>query len=64
MITIDEVKDFHTKYTSLTFIDMLEALARVADMKSIPKESDLEAAGVIGCDYHLSLMGRYVVYVA
>lgn len=47
MITVDEIKDYQ-KYTSITFIDMLEALGRVADMKSIPKESDLEAAGE-GC---------------
>ena len=42
--TIDEIKDY-PKYTSITFIDMLEALGRVADMKSMPMESDLEAAG-------------------
>ena len=44
MLTVDEIKDYN-KYTSLTFIDFLEALGRVADMKSLPLESELEAAG-------------------
>jgi hypothetical protein len=44
MQTIDEVKDF-PRYTSLTFVDFLEALGRVADTKSLPLESDLESAG-------------------
>ena len=47
MATIDEIKDY-AKYTSLTFIDFLEALGRVADMKNLPLESDLEAAGAGG----------------
>jgi hypothetical protein len=33
------------RYTSLTFIDFLEALGRVADMKSLPLDADLDAAG-------------------
>ena len=44
MGTIDEIKDYQ-KYTSITFVDMLEALGRVADMMSLPSQSDLEAAG-------------------
>ena len=48
MATIDEIKDY-AKYTSLTFIDFLEALGRVADMKNLPLESNLEAAGAGRC---------------
>jgi hypothetical protein len=33
------------RWTSLTFIDFLEALGRVADAKSLPTASDLDAAG-------------------
>lgn len=33
------------RYTSLTFVDFLEALGRVADAKSMPTASDLDAAG-------------------
>jgi hypothetical protein len=33
------------RYTSLSFIDLLEALGRVADAKSMPTASDLDAAG-------------------
>jgi hypothetical protein len=33
------------RYTCLTFIDFLEALGRVADAKSLPTASDLDAAG-------------------
>jgi hypothetical protein len=44
MMTVDEIKDY-TKYSSFSFIDMLEGLGRVADMKSLPLESELEAAG-------------------
>lgn len=33
------------RYTSLSFIDFLEALGRVADAKSLPTASDLDAAG-------------------
>lgn len=36
------------RYISLTFIDFLEAIGRVADMKSLPLESELEGAGVRG----------------
>ena len=51
MGTIDEIKDYQ-KYTSITFVDMLEALGRVADMMSLPSQSDLEAAGnfLLGLD--------------
>ena len=41
---MDEIKDYQ-KYTSITFIDMLEALGRVADMKNLPLQSNLDAAG-------------------
>lgn len=44
MYVIDEVKDYQ-RYTSLTFIDFLEALGRCADMKSLPPQADIEAAG-------------------
>ncbi|KAL6756926.1 hypothetical protein V8C86DRAFT_2637564 [Haematococcus lacustris] len=44
MYVLDEVKDYQ-RYSSVTFVDFLEALARVADMKSLPEEADLEAAG-------------------
>ena len=33
------------RYTSLTLIDFMEALGRVADAKSLPTASDLDAAG-------------------
>jgi len=33
------------RYTTLTFVDFLEALGRVADAKSLPTASDLDAAG-------------------
>lgn len=46
MAVLDEIKDYG-RYTSLTFVDFLEALGRVADMKSLPTDSDLDAAG--GC---------------
>jgi len=44
MFVLDEVKDY-ARYTSLTFIDFLEALGRAADMKSLPGPEDLEQAG-------------------
>lgn len=44
MQTVDEIKDYQ-KMISLTFIDFLEALGRVADMKSFPTSQDLEHAG-------------------
>jgi len=44
MFVLDEIKDY-SRYTSLTFIDFLEALGRAADMKSLPNPEDLEAAG-------------------
>ena len=42
--TVDEIKDY-VRYTSITWTDMIEALGRVADMKSLPARGDLEAAG-------------------
>ena len=44
MQTVDEIKDYQ-KMISLTFIDFLEAIGRVADMKSFPTSQDLEHAG-------------------
>ncbi|GMH33927.1 hypothetical protein BSKO_01761 [Bryopsis sp. KO-2023] len=44
MIVQDEVKDFG-KYESMTFVDMLEGLGRVAEMKSLPSMLDLDDAG-------------------
>ncbi len=51
MYTIDEIKDYQ-KYISITWVDMLDCLGRVADMKSLPKKADLEAAGEVApmCD--------------
>lgn len=43
MHVIDEIKDYG-RYTALTFVDFLEALGRVADMKSLPTASDLDEA--------------------
>lgn len=40
MTTIDEIRDF-AKYESLLFIDFLEALGHIADMKILPLASDL-----------------------
>ena len=44
MYVVDEIKDY-ARYTCLSFIDFLEALGRVADMKSLPTASDLDVAG-------------------
>eukprot|EP00191_Tetraselmis_sp_GSL018_P024515 CAMPEP_0177627972 /NCGR_PEP_ID=MMETSP0419_2-20121207/31498_1 /TAXON_ID=582737 /ORGANISM="Tetraselmis sp., Strain GSL018" /LENGTH=1910 /DNA_ID=CAMNT_0019129181 /DNA_START=17 /DNA_END=5750 /DNA_ORIENTATION=+ len=44
MAVIDELKDF-VKYESMLFIDFLEAIGRVADMKFIPAASDLQNSG-------------------
>lgn len=44
MCTQDEVKDY-AKYESFTFVDLLEGLGRVADMKTIPSALDLDEAG-------------------
>lgn len=44
MMVVDEVKDF-ARHESLSFVDFLEALARVAELKSLPSFSDLEDAG-------------------
>lgn len=40
----DEVKDY-AKYESLYFVDFLEALGRVADLKALPAQSELERNG-------------------
>ena len=44
MMVVDEIKDF-ARHESLSFVDFLEALARVAELKSLPSFSDLEDAG-------------------
>ncbi|GAX81636.1 hypothetical protein CEUSTIGMA_g9064.t1 [Chlamydomonas eustigma] len=44
MQTIDEIKDY-PKYISITFVDFMEALGRVAEMKSLPPLADLGPAG-------------------
>ena len=36
----DEVKKAHT-YSYITFVDWMEALCRVADMKSMPSDDDI-----------------------
>ena len=45
MVTVDEVRDFQ-KFESLTFVDFLEALGLVAEMKHLPLASDLADAGM------------------
>lgn len=44
MMVVDEIKDF-AQHESLSFVDFLEALARVAELKSLPSFSDLQDAG-------------------
>ncbi|DBA90981.1 TPA: hypothetical protein ACH3X2_004190 [Trebouxia sp. C0005] len=44
MLVVDEIKDFG-RHEALSFVDFLEALARVAELKSLPSFSDLEDAG-------------------
>ncbi|DBA81483.1 TPA: hypothetical protein ACH3X1_007263 [Trebouxia sp. C0004] len=44
MLVVDEIKDFG-RHEALSFVDFLEALARVAELKSLPSYSDLEDAG-------------------
>ena len=44
MMVIHEIKDF-SRHESISFVDFLEALARVAELKSLPSFSDLEDAG-------------------
>lgn len=45
MSTIDEVKDY-SKFESLTFVDLLEALGQVANHKHLPLTSELQEAGI------------------
>ena len=40
----DEIKDY-IRYESLSFIDFLEALARVADRKALPNRYELDRSG-------------------
>ena len=44
MLVVDEIKDFD-RHVALSFVDFLEALARVAEIKTLPGYSDLEDAG-------------------
>lgn len=44
MFVMDEIKEYN-RYSSVTFIDFLEALGRAADMKSLPDPEDIEEAG-------------------
>lgn len=44
MLVVDEIKDFD-RHVALSFVDFLEALARVAESKNLPGYSDLEDAG-------------------
>lgn len=44
MMVIDEVKDF-AKFESMTFIDFLEALSRVADQRELPTPDEVSAWG-------------------
>eukprot|EP00803_Ostreobium_quekettii_P006066 evm.model.scf_440.5 EVM.evm.TU.scf_440.5 scf_440:34312-38159(-) len=43
MVVQDEVKDY-AKYEALNFVDFLEVIARVADMKTLPSALDLSEA--------------------
>ena len=45
MATVDEVRDYG-RFESLTFVDFLEALALVAELKHLPTASDLADAGL------------------
>lgn len=45
MCTADEVRDW-SRFESLTQIDFLEALALVADLKPLPRASQLAEAGI------------------
>ena len=44
MVVVDEIKS-RNKYISLSFVDFLEAICRVADMISIPINEDIELVG-------------------
>ena len=66
MLVVDEIKDFG-RHEALSFVDFLEALARVAELKSLPSYSDLEDAGyaayahstfvkVVGCNNDVAVM--------
>ena len=44
MMVVDEIKDY-SRHEALSFVDFLEALARVAELKSLPSFSDLADAG-------------------
>ena len=56
MIVADEVKARH-KFTTLSFIEFLECLARIADSTNVPTDADLAAAGaatIVDLDLALS----------
>jgi hypothetical protein len=53
MTTVDEVRDF-AKYESLLFIDFLEALGHIADMKVLPLVSDLQEAEMNILDWQIA----------
>ncbi len=42
---VDEIKDYHTKYTCIMYVDFMEALARVAEMKSLPPKEEVQSSG-------------------
>ncbi|KAK9816567.1 hypothetical protein WJX72_002063 [[Myrmecia] bisecta] len=44
MAVVDEIKDY-ARYESLSFMDLLEVLGRMADMKSLPTSLELSDAG-------------------
>eukprot|EP00959_Pyramimonas_sp_CCMP1952_P178998 3741947-Pyramimonas_sp.AAC.3 len=44
MKVIDEIDDYD-RYTSHTFVDFLEALGRLADIKAIPSQAELTEFG-------------------
>lgn len=44
MYVLDEVKDY-SRHESMTFVDLLEALGRVAEMKCIPPVLDMREFG-------------------
>jgi len=44
MRVVDEVNDYE-RYMAITFIDFLDALGRIADMKMLPTKEELAGAG-------------------
>ena len=52
MLVVDEFKH-RTKFTNMTFEDFLEALVRMATMKALPGQQELEDAGYADAGLYL-----------